>query len=68
VLVTYSLKWPDPRTLSDLDSFDTSASNSEVLIWGCNGVDHYDVFDSNVFVLGIKVLKEIAKIQECGMS
>jgi len=37
---TYSLKWPNPSTLGDLDRLDTSASNGEVLVGRSNCVNH----------------------------
>ena len=36
----YSLKWPNPSTLGDLDGLDTSTSDGEVLVGRSNCVNH----------------------------
>lgn len=39
---TYSLPWPNPGTLANLDGGNTCASNGQVFIGACNCVYHLD--------------------------
>jgi hypothetical protein len=42
--VTYSLEGPNPSTLDDLESLDSSTSDGEVLIGGGDCVNHLEWF------------------------